>query len=337
MTRDRTLIIPIQVNQLGCPERCIFCDQNSISGKQGGLPSVGKIQDTINDYLSSWEGEGKKEVAFYGGSFTSLDMALQEKLLDAVQPFVRNGEIDSLRVSTRPDAINEAALELLYENAVKIVELGVQSMDLEVLKLSGRRHLPIDVERAAGLIKGFGIQLGCQLMPGLPGDDREKSVKSATIVASLGADIARIYPAVVIKGTVMERLYLSGEYSPLDMDDAVSISADMMDVFEEAGVEVIRVGLQHEESLQDAIVAGPYHPSFGEMVKSELFFRQVVKLLNKMPLRDGNIVFSMSPYDESAFRGLNNSNIKKIMKTYPRYSFELSRDMTIKRGNFYVG
>ena len=264
-------------------------------------------------------------------------MVLQARLLDAVQPFVKSGEIDSIRVSTRPDAIDEATLELLSEKAVKIVELGVQSMDSDVLKLSGRRHLPLDVERAAGLIKGFGMQLGCQLMPGLPGDDRGKSVKSAAIVSSLGADIARIYPAVVIKGTAMETLYLSGDYSPLDMDDAVSISADMMEVFEEGGVEVIRVGLQHEESLQDAIVAGPYHPSFGEMVKSELFFRRVVKLLNEMPAIEEKIVFRISSSDESAFRGLNNSNMKKIMKAFPGSSFELNRDANIKRGSLYVG
>lgn len=337
MAKDRALIIPIQVNQLGCPERCIFCDQNSISGRGGGVPSKAEIQNTINDYLSSWKGEGKREVAFYGGSFTALDVALQARLLDAVQPFVKGGEIDSLRISTRPDAIDEASLELLSENAVNTVELGVQSMDPEVLVLSGRRHMPIDVERAAGLIKGVGMRLGCQLMPGLPGDSREKSVKSAAVVSSLGADIARIYPAVVIKGTAMETLYSSGEYSPLHMDDAVSISADMMEVFDENGVEVIRVGLQHEESLQAAVVAGPYHPSFGEMVKSELFFRRVVKLLNEMPLRDENIVFCLAPSDESAFRGLNNSNMKKIMKTFPRYSFELRRDITIKRGSFYVG
>ncbi len=337
MASDRMLIVPIQVNQLGCPERCIFCDQNSISGRQGGLPSTGEIRDTISDYLSSWKGDGKREVAFYGGSFTALDVALQARLLDAVQPFVRSGEINSLRVSTRPDAIDEATLELLSEKAVKTVELGVQSMDPDVLKLAGRRHLPLDVERAAGLIKEFGMQLGCQLMPGLPGDDRGKSVRSAAIVSSLGADIARIYPAVVIKGTAMETLYSSGEYSPLDMHDAVSISADMMEVFDESGVAVIRVGLQHEESLQDGVVAGPYHPSFGEMVKSELFFRRVVKLLNKMPFRNENIVFCLAPSDESAFRGLNNSNMKKIMKTFPRYSFELRRDIIIKRGSFYVG
>ena len=337
MAKDRPLIIPIQVNQLGCPERCIFCDQNSISGKGGGLPSEAEIQDTINEYLRSWKGEGKREVAFYGGSFTSLGVALQTRLLEAVQPFVRGGEIDSLRVSTRPDAIDESSLELLAENEVNTVELGVQSMDPEVLLLSGRRHTPFDVERAARLIKGLGMRLGCQLMPGLPGDSRKKSVNSAAIVSSLAADIARIYPALVIKGTAMERLYLSGEYSPLEMDDAVSISADMMEVFDEGGVEVIRVGLQHEESLQAAVVAGPYHPSLGEMVKSELFFRRVVKLLNGMGPRGEKIVFFISPSDESAFRGLNNSNMKKIMKTFPCCSFELSRDITIKRGSFYVG
>ena len=337
MARERKLIIPIQVNQLGCPERCIFCDQNSISGKRGGLPSTDRIQEIVSGFLASWRGNGRREVAFYGGSFTSLDRALQRRLLGAVQPFVKNGEIDTIRVSTRPDAIDEAVLELLSENAVTTVELGVQSMDPEVLKMSGRRHLPADVETAARLIKGFNMRLGCQLMPGLPGDSRSRSAESASIVCSLGADIARIYPAVVIKGTAMEALYSSREYYPLDMDDAVSISADMMEIFEENGVEVIRVGLQHEESLKDAIVAGPYHPSFGEMVRSELFYRRVVKLLNGMAHMGRKVVFSLSPYDESAFRGLNNGNMKKIMKTFPRCSFELSRDITIKRGAFYAG
>ena len=337
MARDRILIIPIQVNQLGCPEKCIFCDQNSISGKSGGLPSGKEIENTINEYLNSWPYDGKRELAFYGGSFTALDEGLQTRLLGVVQPFVKRGEIDSIRISTRPDAIDESTLELLSENAVKTIELGVQSMDPGVLKLSGRRHTPLDVERAAGLIKGLGMQLGCQLMPGLPGDDRGKSVKSAEIVSELGADIVRIYPALVIKGTAMEKLYSSGDYSPLELDEAVSISADMMEVFEESGVEVIRVGLQHEESLQNAIVAGPYHPSFGEMVKSGLFFRRVVKLVSKMPARVEKVVINISPFDESALRGLKNANMKKIMKAFPGSSFELNRDANIKRGSLYVG
>lgn len=336
MAKKKMLVIPFYVNHKGCPERCVFCDQDSISGQGGGIPDKDRIKSEIRAYLKSWKGKGRREVAFYGGTFTALPLFIQERLLFSVKTFIESGEIDAVRVSTRPDAIDEEVLRFLIAYGVKTVELGVQSMDDEVLRLSGRGHNSTHTENAARLIKEYGLTLGCQLMPGLPGDSYDKSMKSAKKVAHLGAEIVRIYPALVIRGTKLEKMFLQGSYQPLVFDEALHLCADMVSMFRERNIHVIRVGLQAEKSLRDSVISGPYHPSFGERVESTVFIKRARQLLTEQSDAGKDISFHISPLDESAFRGHKSVNIKGLNNDFPHLNFAVIKDASLPKGSLLI-
>jgi len=336
VSKKKRLIIPFYINHKGCPEKCVFCDQSIISGQEDTIPSSDNLETGIVSYLESWQGEGTREVAFYGGTFTALPIEIQERLLAAVRPFIDSGEIDAIRVSTRPDAIDEERIHLLRSYGVATIELGVQSMDDEVLQLSGRGHHSVDTENAARLIKSSELTLGCQLMPGLPGDSYKKSMDSAFKVIELGAEIVRIYPALVISGTEMEKLFFEGSYAPLSMKEALHLCADMVEVFRANSVHIIRVGLQAEKSLGDSLVAGPYHPSFGEMVESSIFMKKAQNLLASCPKLKGDLSLLISPYDESALRGQGNANMKELKEFYPHLKINIKKDCALSRGSLFI-
>jgi len=336
LSKAKKLIIPFYVSHRGCPERCVFCDQKRISGSGGALPERDDIKKTIIEYLASWKGEGAREVAFYGGSFTALARETQVNLLEPVSPFIEKGDIHAVRVSTRPDCIDEETVLLLKKHHVSIVELGVQSMDDTVLRLSGRGHSANDTISAARLLKDSGISLGCQLMPGLPGDSREKSLESARIIAGIMPDSVRIYPTVVIKGTELEKSYLRGEFMPLGLDEAVALSSDMVELFRAKDIHVIRVGLQAESSLEESCIAGPYHPAFGEMVESAIFKKKAKKFLSQLTGTKNTVSFRIFPGDESAFRGQKNMNIKGLRDEFPHINFDIRKDGHLEKGSLYM-
>lgn len=267
-------IIPVFVPELACPNRCVFCNQQNISGTLCH-PTAEEVTGIIRRNLSTIPPGNHVEVAFFGGNFTGIERGLQEAYLDLVQPFIREGRTQSIRVSTRPDYIDVQALELLQRYRVKCIELGAQSLDGEVLKLSGRGHSADDVRRASDLVRQHGFTLGLQMMTGLPGDTPEKSIYTAKEIVKLGAENTRIYPTLVIRDTMLEKMYLSGRYDPLSLEDAVSRSADLVPLFLEAGVKILRIGLHPAEGFMDSssLVAGPFHVAFGEMVYSEVWRR----------------------------------------------------------------
>ncbi len=323
ISKKSPLIIPFYINHTGCPQQCVFCNQHRISGRKGGFPDKDTITSTINTYLDSWKGSGRREVAFYGGSFTAIDSSIQEGLLAAVSPFIDEGQIDSIRISTRPDFIDLDVLSFLKVRGVSTIELGIQSMDDEVLLASGRGHSAGDSIRACELVKAYGFKLGCQLMPGLPGDSSEKSLDGAGQVAKLEPDFVRIYPTLVIEGTELAGLYNGGTFIPLDLDSAVDLCAAMVEIFREKGIDVIRVGLQPEASLEASVIAGPYHPAFGEMVESSIFLNKARHQIDSIAECRKNVVLAISPRDESALRGQKNSNIKRLKEIYPSLEFNL--------------
>ncbi|MBI5048238.1 MAG: radical SAM protein [Deltaproteobacteria bacterium] len=265
MARKKQLIIPIFIPHYGCPHQCIFCNQTSITGKER-LPDTTEVAITIGDYLKTWKGSGKKEVAFYGGSFTGLDKNMQEEFLAATCRFVSAGLIDSVRVSTRPDYITKEELMFLKSYNVETVELGVQSMDDEVLKLSGRGHTAEDTEEAVMLLKKYGFKVGLQFMPGLPGDTEEIVLCTANKIAELEPDFVRIYPTIVVRDTPLEKMYMSGLYNPWPLTEMVDICKMLVSLFNAKKIPIIRLGLQPTEALEQGIVAGPYHPSFRGLV-----------------------------------------------------------------------
>ncbi len=260
------LIIPVFIPFGGCSSKCVFCNQAKITGT-AYLPGKTEVIGTIESYLSTWKKGGRKEIAFYGGSFTSLPTDAQEDYLKTAYKYVESGQVDGLRISTRPDSIDDKTIKLLDKYKVGAVELGVQSMVNEVLKLSGRGHVGKDTVRAVRLLKEAKIKVGIQIMPGLPGDTEATIISTARRVIITKPNFVRIYPTVVIRETPLHTMYNKCEYIRWTLDDMVSICRKIYEMFQRASITVIRMGLQPTKELEDNIVAGPYHPSFRQLVE----------------------------------------------------------------------
>ena len=267
MARKKQLIIPVFIPFGGCPSICVFCDQKSVTGV-GALPSKEAVIETVEKHISTWKGSGKKEIAFYGGSFTGLPEGVMEGYLAAAFEFKRSARIDSIRVSTRPDLIDDSVCGTLKRYGVETVELGAQSMNDTVLRLSGRGHGAADTIKAVETLKKSSFNVVIQLMPGLPGDDEATVIESAVRAVGLRPDAARLYPTVVVKGTKLHEMYLKGEYEPWELPAMIRALKKVMDVFEKEGIPVIRVGLHNSEEFRDNVIAGPYHPSLRDLIKA---------------------------------------------------------------------
>ena len=303
----RPLIIPFFIPHSGCPHTCLFCNQHLISGEQQLIPDSGQIQARIAEWLQRSPGRFT-EVAFFGGSFTLLDFQTQQRLLTAVHPFICAGKVQGIRISTRPDALGEDTLRFLKEQQVTTVEVGVQSLDDMVLQCSGRGHTVQDSLDALKRVRQFGITVGAQLLPGLPGDTEYTAVASMQGVLSAGAQLVRIYPAVVMKGTAMADLYLSGAYRPPDLETGVRVAAKMMDLAYKAGIPVARVGLQSEEGLaaEGTILAGCWHPALGQLVRSRIWFDLIIRKVRED--HSGGVVLECHPNQVSELVGNGGSN-----------------------------
>lgn len=231
------------------------------------MPSLDEVTDTIDSCLSTWKGAGRKEVAFYGGSFTALGRDTQVKYLRAAYRYVKAGLIEGVRISTRPDAISEDTLSALKAYKVDTVELGAQSMSDEILRLCARGHTSLDTIRAVSLLKKNGFKVGLQFMPGLPGDTAASAVETAERIIGLKPDFARVYPTVVLKGTPLHKMYLEGKYLPWSLEEMVRVCRIISRLFKESGIPIIRMGLQDTPELAGSIISGPYHPSFRSLVE----------------------------------------------------------------------
>ena len=277
--KGRKLIIPVFVPHMGCPHDCCFCNQRTISGRQAP-PTEQLVAETVQSYEKIAAHYGSVEVAFYGGSFTAIPVWQQERYLRAARSVCGY----DFRVSTRPDAVDGPGLKLLKQYGVKTVELGAQSMCDPVLKCSGRGHLAEDTRRAAAFIKQEGFTLGIQTMLGLPASDRERERHTAREVIALKPDLVRIYPTIVLRDTALAAAYQAGDYKPMELSEAVALCADLVQEYERSGICVIRLGLQFTDQISSSgcIVAGPYHPAFGELVRSQIALCWVCSALEEM-------------------------------------------------------
>jgi histone acetyltransferase (RNA polymerase elongator complex component) len=309
----KTQIVPFFISHGGCPHRCVFCDQERISGRDGSLPSSGEIRARISDYRRT-SGRAAVEVAFYGGSFTGLSREGQLRLLAPLQPLIAAGEVCSVRVSTRPDTMDDEVAAFLRDMGVGTVELGVQSMDDGVLEMSGRGHCAADTEKAAASLKRQGLAAGLQLMPGLPGDTFRKSRASLDRALGLEPDFLRIYPTVVISGTPLARMYQEGSYRPLSMQAAVALCKVMLHDALRSGVPVIRMGLQPTLDLEreGTVLAGPYHPAFRHLVESELWYDLIDRLLPAVVPAGSAVTISCAPSRVSSVIGDRRMNIVRL-------------------------
>ncbi|WP_298272546.1 radical SAM protein [Geobacter sp.] len=308
----KPLIVPFFISHQGCPRHCVFCNQRTISGQGGNLPGSDEMRAAIA--AAALSGKGRRvEVAFYGGTFTSLPLADQRRLLEPLQPLLASAEIASVRLSTRPDAIDGETARFLCDHGVNTVELGVQSMDDRVLTAAGRGHVAADTERAFAFLKKAGIAVGAQLMPGLPGDTGETTLESLRRVLALGPAFLRIYPTVVVAGTELAELWLCGRYSPLELDEAVSLCARMLRVATRAGVPVIRIGLQPTEELEapGTILAGPWHPAFRQLVEGDLWCELLLRLAAGIP-EGSEVKLACAPSRVSDVVGQRRRNLERL-------------------------
>lgn len=264
-------IIPIFVPHRGCPHDCIFCNQKKITGVSTEVTSA-EARNIIEEYLPTIPKDASVEIAFFGGSFTAIDEKTQNELLSVAKEYVDKGLVSDIRMSTRPDCISVDILNRLKEYKTTIIELGVQSMDAKVLHDSARGHDIESVIKSAHLIKESGINLGLQMMVGLPSDTEEKCIETAKKFIELNPFCVRIYPTLVVKDTGLETLLNKGEYSPFTLEQCISIVKKLLVLFYVNNINVIRVGLQATEDIQlgKGIVDGPYHPAFRELVEGEM-------------------------------------------------------------------
>ena len=338
---SKEYVIPVFVPHLGCPNDCIFCNQKSISG-QKKTTTKEEAKQTIENFLNSIKyKDAKKEIAFFGGSFTGIDNKVQEELLQTAYEYVKNGQVDSIRLSTRPDYINKEILKKLKKYKVKTIELGVQSANDYVLGRANRGHTFKDVIKASKLIRRYGFNLGHQMMVGLPESTREDEINTAKALIKLKPKMVRIYPVLVIKGTKLEKECKEGIYEPLSVVQAVEICKQLVRLFTNKKIQVIRVGLQNTDEIcepgsnESEVVAGPFHPAFGQLVESSMWYDAIVEKIKKLNVKVKEVEVFVNPRDVNNVIGHKKENIRKLRELY-EVELIVKQDSKIKQGKSRV-
>ena len=319
--------ISIFVPHNGCPQQCSFCNQKTIT-EQETQPTPEDVKAAVETALKRKGYE--YEIAFFGGSFTAIDREYMTALLDAAYEYVKDGRVKGIRISTRPDYIDNEVLALLKSRGVTAIELGAQSMDDEVLKANLRGHTAQQVEEASRLIKENGFELGLQMMTGLYLDTDEKAIETAKKIIALKPDTVRIYPTVVLKGTYLAELYEKELYKPQTVDDAAALCTVLVPMFEKAGIRIIRLGLHSSEDIKKNMVAGAFHPAFGEIVQSRFMLN---KVLSYPP---ASYEIFVNPKSVSKLKGNQKRNVYFLMEEGYNIKFMVTEsvaegDIKIKR------
>ena len=324
--------LSIFIPHLGCPNQCSFCDQRSISGTQTA-PTAQQVADICNRFLPAEDG-ADYEIAFFGGSFTAIDRGYMTSLLQTAHSFVQQGRAAGIRISTRPDCISTEILDILGQYGVTSIELGAQSMQDDVLKLNLRGHTEADVQKASQLIKQYGFSLGLQMMTGLYGqkDYLAYALDTARKFVALEPDTVRIYPTVTLQNTMLEQVFMAGIYTPPTLDQTVDICAQLMDVFDSAGIKIIKLGLHADSGLEGKIVAGPYHPALRELCLAKQKLRRIAECLKDTHSKD--ITIKVNPKQLSQWKGQKNSNIKQL--ELMGYTAQIVADDTVQADRFII-
>lgn len=326
--------ISVFVPHMGCPNHCSFCNQRKITGA-GTDVTPEMVTERIERHLQTLDGQNAEiEVGFFGGSFTAIPMEEQTALLRAAYPYIEKGILKGIRLSTRPDCITPEILTNLKRFGVTTIELGVQSMDDEVLRKNFRGHTAADACRASELIHDFGFSLGHQVMLGLPGDTAEKSIQSVEKLLRFQPEDARIYPTLVIRDTLLARWYQEGKYLPLGLEEAVEQSKEVLKRFRAAGTNVIRIGLLGSDNInpQKDVLAGPFHPAFGELTESELVYEKLTEQLRQE--KGETLQVAVHPRFVSVLVGCNKKNIKRLSKRFRQ--IQIIQEETLKIGEWRI-
>ncbi|OFI07696.1 oxygen-independent coproporphyrinogen-III oxidase-like protein [Clostridium acetireducens DSM 10703] len=314
-------IIPIFVPHEGCPHNCVFCNQNSITGNENKVDKY-YTKNIIEEYLDTIKNKDATiEVSFFGGTFTAIDINRQKELLSVAKEYKDKGYVDYIHMSTRPDYINHEILQNLKDYSVDIIELGIQSLDEEVLLKSGRGHTIEDVEIASNLIKKYGFTLGHQIMLGLPGDNFKKDIETAKKVIKIKPNICRIYPALVVKNTPMEDMYYNNLYTPYSLKKAIEITKIVYQMFLANNIKVIRIGLQPTEEINIGkdLVAGPFHPAFRELVEGSIINDVVKEKIKEEFTKSEHVILEVNPKD-----------ISKLYANKKEFFNEVKKELVLK-------
>ena len=303
--------LPIFIPHLGCPHDCAFCNQRKITGAGSDITPP-KVEGMIESYLKTTEKNSKVEVAFFGGSFTGIDITLQEEFLRTANKF--RDRIDGIRLSTRPDYISKEILDLLEKYNVTEIELGAQSSDDEVLLKNRRGHTFSDTVNSARMIKERGFSLGLQMMIGMFGSNEEKDIKTARDIIDLKPDSSRIYPTLVLKGTALAQM----DYEPYSLEKAAEVASKIIEMFSENDIKILRIGLHESRDLQDgSVLKGPYHPAFGEIAQGYIWRRKIEGMIKNGEF-DGKVFCKASEVSKVVGHKKMNKNY-----FYDKYKIEI--------------
>ena len=333
----KNYIIPIFVPHLGCPNDCIFCNQKTISGQKDSMTKKKKKKIIVNYLANVDTSDGKIEIAFFGGSFTAIDEQKQEELLQVAYEYIENGKVEDIRISTRPDAINKQILKRLKKYKVKTIELGVQSANDYILHRANRGHNFDDVRKASKLIKRYGFKLGHQMMVGLPESTKIDELNTAKELIKLKPKMVRIYPVLIVKNTKLEEEYNKGVYEPLPLVQAVEICKELVRMFVNKKIDVIRVDLQNTDEITEPtennsqVVAGPYHPAFRQLVESGLWYDSIVSKIKKLNVKVKEVEVTVNPLDSNNVIGHKKENVIKLKDLYD-VDLILKQDEKLKQG-----
>ncbi len=307
------LIIPIFIPHEGCPHRCLFCNQNPITGAEPTEPIIqtNDVRLEIDKWLTRSPRRNREvQIAFYGGSFTALPIERQQELLETVQPYLKSGQIDYIRLSTRPDCIDENTVQFLWDYGVRVVELGIQSMNNEVLTASKRGHTVEQSIKALKILTASDLKVVAQLMLGLPKETTVTTLQGVKYLASLKPDFARLYPALVIRGSGLATLFNQNKFRPLSLNRTIILAAKIKKILAKNNIKIIRLGLPPSTELKDSIISGPYHPALGELVAARIFFKQVKNILMNRSAAQKRLIIAAR--DRSIFYGQKKYNLQRL-------------------------
>ncbi|MGD8290099.1 MAG: radical SAM protein [Desulfobacterales bacterium] len=339
-SKIRPFIIPIFIPHAGCPYQCVFCNQVSITGANQRSLDATELHSHIGNHLS-YKSKNRKpvEIAFFGGNFLGLEEVKIRSFLESAAGFIADGRVDGIRFSTRPDTIHARTLEIVDDYPVSTVELGVQSMDNRVLALAGRGHNALDTIRAVGQLKKRHLSIGLQMMVGLPGDDENVALATAQKIIGLQPDFVRIYPTLVVENSRLARWHRRGDYTPLSLEEGVTLVKKVYLKFNRAGIKVIRMGLQASGDLEEGttVLGGPHHPAFGHLVHSEIFLDMAVAAIKRADSINQNLTISVHPRSISKMRGLNNSNVEILKKRHQYKSISVVPNSALLEDELKVG
>ncbi len=340
-SRPKPFVVPIFIPHDGCPHRCVFCDQNRTTGQSRGFSTTDRFHTAIAQFLGYRRDRRRPtEIAFYGGNFLGMAPERIHFLLQLASTYVSQGAVQGLRFSTRPDTITPETLGMIAGFPVTTIELGVQSMNDKVLEISRRGHTTRDTRRAVELLRAHPCRLGLQMMVGLPGDTPEQALATGEAIAVLAPDFVRIYPTLVLKGSPLAQWHARGRYTPMLLDEAVDLVKSLLAHFIACNIAVIRMGLQPTVDLNAGagIVAGPFHPAFGERVHSALWRDTLHRWLSSHPVNEQSLEITVHPSVLSRIKGCRNDNFKWIRRKFnlihitARTTPELPTDMVLMNG-----